>query len=130
MSTKGPSNRYGNTKGANHRGEKSADIGYPWAKDFCRGGLQSHFQRHGKELGIANVRDYASKAVHFANEVNRDDYESYIDYKGTTYKTDPGRDVLVEVTKDGYVVSYRRIGGKFWYYSKKGVKTWITTKSK
>ena len=90
MSTKGPSNRYGNTKGANRRGEKSADIGYPWAKDFCRGGLQDHFERHGKELKIASAREYASKAVHFANEVNRSDYKATSIAMGRRTKSTPG----------------------------------------
>ena len=37
MSTKGPSMRYGNTRGSQHRGEISDTIGYAWAKDFNRG---------------------------------------------------------------------------------------------
>lgn len=44
MSTKGPSRRYGNTRGAHHRGEISEDIGYPWAKDFNKWTLTGHFK--------------------------------------------------------------------------------------
>ena len=34
MATKGASYRYGNTRGANHRGEPTKHIGYAWAKDL------------------------------------------------------------------------------------------------
>lgn len=125
MATKGASMRYGNTRGANHRGEPSEHIGYAWAKDFSRGGLDQHFKEHGKEFGAVSKQDYAAKAIHFANEVDRKNYNSIIDYKGTTYKYDPRNGRLAEITKDGYVISYRHAGDKFWYFSKKGVKTWI-----
>lgn len=43
MATKGASYRYGNTRGANHRGEPTKHIGYAWAKDFNKLTLQDHF---------------------------------------------------------------------------------------
>ena len=125
MPTKGPSMRYGNTNGAHHRGEATSNINYAWAKDFSRGGLNQHFIDHGKEFNAKTKTEYASKAVHFANTVDRQNFKSVVDYKGTTYKYDTRNGKLVEVTKDGYVISYRHTGNEFWYYSKKGTKTWI-----
>lgn len=124
MATKGPSMRYGNTNGAHNRGKENKNINYSRAKDFNRGGLKRHFIKHGKEFGAKTMQEYAAKAVHFANKVDRQNYKSVVDYKGTTYKFDPRNGRMVEVTKDGYVISYRHIGGKFWYYSKKGEITW------
>lgn len=125
MATKGPSMRYGNTNGAHHRGESTERINYAWAKDFNRGGINNHFYRHAKEFGINSKTDYIAKAIHFANEVDRKNYKSVIDYKGTTYKYDRRNGRLVEVTKDGYVISYRHTGDSFWYYPKEGRKKWI-----
>lgn len=125
MATKGPSMRYGNTNGAHHRGGRTQRINYAWAKDFNRGGLERHFNEHGKEFGIINKKDYVAKAIHFANQVDRKNYKSAIGYKGTTYKYDCRNGRLVEVTKDGYVISYRHTGESFWYYSKEGRKKWI-----
>lgn len=125
MATKGASFRYGNTNGANHRGEATSHINYAWAKDFNRGSLEKHFNEHGKEFGARTKFEYASKAVHFANNVDRKNYKSVIDYKGTTYKYDTRNGILVQVSKDGYVISYRHTGGKFWYAKEKGVRKWI-----
>ncbi len=122
MPTKGASLRYGNTNGAHHRGEANKKVNYAWAKDFNRGGIKQHFDEHGKEFNAASERDYAAKAVHFANEVDRDHYKSVVDYKRTTYKYDPRDGRLVIVTKDGYISSYHHTGKKFWYYAKKGKK--------
>ncbi len=127
MATKGPSMRYGNTRGAHHRGDVSDNIGYQWAKDFNRGGLEQHFKDHGKEFGAVSAADYASKAVHFANAVDRQNHKSVIDGDGTTYKYDPRDGRLAIITKDGYVVSYYRVKDKFTYTNKKGevITIWI-----
>ena len=127
MATKGPSMRYGNTRGAHHNGKVSESIGYQWAKGFNRGGLARHFRDHGKEVGAHSEGEYASKGVHFANEVDRRNFKSVIDGRGTTYKYDPRDGRLVEVTKDGYVISYRHTGKKFTYVNKKGevITVWI-----
>ncbi len=127
MSTKGPSMRYGNTRGAHHRGEVSKVIGYQWAKGFNRGGLAKHFRDHGAQVGAHSEEEYASKGVHFANEVDRQNFKSVIDKKGTTYKYDPRDGKLVIVTKDGYVVSYYHVRNKFTYTNKKGkvITVWI-----
>ena len=126
MPTKGPSMRYGNTNGAHHRGEATQNINYPWAKDFNKNRLKKHFKDHGGDCGANTKEEYAAKAVHFANEVDRKNYKSVIDYHGTTYKYDPRNGSYAAITKDGYVVTYYkpRKGG-FWYYPKKGTKVWI-----
>lgn len=125
MSTKGPSRRYGNTRGAHHRGEISEDIGYPWAKDFNKWTLTGHFKKHAKELGNQSPAELASKAVHFANEIDRIHYRSVIDKYGTTYKYDPRDGRLVIVSKEGYVITYYTVRKSFTYKDKKGNKVTI-----
>ncbi len=51
----------------------------------------------------------------------------YGNTRGTTFKYDPRDGTLVEVTKDGYVISYRHTGKKFTYVNKKGKEktVWI-----
>lgn len=124
MPTKGASYRYGNTRGSKHQGEVTKHINYAWAKDFNRGGIDQHFKDHGKEFGAKSKQDYAAKAVHFANEVDRKNYKSVVDYNKTTYKYDPRNGRLVIVTKDGYVTSYHHTKKGFWYYPEKGKKVW------
>ncbi len=128
MAAKGPSMRYGNTRGAHHRGEVSDDIGYQWAKDFNKGGLEQHFKDHGGEFGAHSEEEYVSKAVDFANEVDRQNFKSVIDKKGTTYKYDPRDGRLAIVTRDGYVVSFHRVRNKFTYRDKRGKKITIWIK--
>lgn len=125
MSTKGASNRYGNTQGSRHQGKNTDDINYPWAKKFNRGGLNRHFIRHGKEFGCQTKEEYAAKAIRFANTIDRINCKSAVDINGTTYKYNPKTNELVEVTKDGYIISYRHYGNEFWYINKKGEKIWI-----
>lgn len=127
MPTKGASMRYGNTNGAHHRGEATEHINYAWAKDFNRGGLDKHFKDHGKEFNSKSKQEYAAKAVHFANEVDRINYKSVVDKRGSTYKYDSRNGRLAIITKDGYVVSYHHTGNKFTYINKKGqvITKWI-----
>ena len=66
MATKGASFRYGNTNGS-----RTEHIRFAWAKGFNRGGLERHFHDHGKEFGATTAEEYVSKAVHFANTVDR-----------------------------------------------------------
>lgn len=127
MSTKGPSLRYGNTNGSHHRGEATEHINYAWAKGFNKDGLDKHFDKHGKEFGANSKMEYAAKAVHFANEIDRKHYRSVINYKGTTYKYDPRDGRLAIITKDGYIVTFFHTGEKFTYKNKNGevVTKWI-----
>ena len=61
----------------------------------------------------------------FANTVDRENCKSFIDKNGTTYKYNLKTNVLVEVTKDAYIVSYRHYGKSTWYISKEEEKKWI-----
>lgn len=125
MATKGASFRYGNTRGANHRGEATKDIKYAWAKDFNKGGLNRHFTKHAKEFGCCTKGEYVAKALRFANTIDRVNFKSVVDINDTTYKYNPKTRVLVEVTKDGYIISYRHYRKTDWYIDKKGVKRWL-----
>ena len=104
MATKGASYRYGNTRGANHRGEPTKHIGYSWAKDFNKSSLQDHFNRHGGDFNAKSKEEYAAKAVHFANTVDRKNFKSVKDYHGSTYKYDPRNGSYAIITKDGYEI--------------------------
>jgi len=125
MATKGASFRYGNTKGSNHQGKATEHTQFSWAKAFNRGGLTRHFESHGAEFGCKTKEEYAAKAVNFANAIDRENCKSVVDYKKTTYKYNPKINVLVEVTKDGYIISYRHYGKEFWYKNKRGERVWI-----
>ena len=126
MPTKGPSYRYGNTRGSKHQGQVSEHIGYAWAKDFNKNTLVDHFNRHGNDFCASSKEDYAAQAVHFANTVDREHFKSVKDYRGSTYKYDPKNGSYAIITKDGYVITYHkpREGG-FTYYPKKGKSVWI-----
>ncbi|HBE98651.1 MAG TPA: hypothetical protein DDW18_01185 [Firmicutes bacterium] len=115
MATKGASFRYGNTNGS-----RTEHIRFAWAKGFNRGGLERHFHDHGKEFGATTAEEYVSKAVHFANTVDRKHFKSVVDCNGTTYKYDIVNHVLALIDKKGYVISYYRIADHFTYVPKKG----------
>lgn len=127
MPTKGPSMRYGNTNGAHHRGKESNKIKFPWARGFIGSNAPSHFNDHGKELGITNEKDYVAKGVHFANTIDRKHFKSVVSFDGQTYKYDPNTQRVVVVTKDGYIRTYysTKGSGGFYYYPKKGERKWI-----
>ena len=76
-------------------------------------------------VGCKTKNEYAAKALKFANIVDKANCKSVIDKYGTTYKYNPKNNVLVQVTKDGYIISYRHYGEKTWYITRKGVKQWI-----
>ena len=88
-------------------------------------GLDRYFRDHGKEFDSKTKEEYEAKALNFANTVNRENCKSVIDKNGTTYKYNPKTNVLVEDTKDDYIVSYRHYGKSTWYISKNGEKKWI-----
>ena len=127
MATKGASMRYGNTRGAHHRGEATQNINYPWAKDFLGTNSVSHFKDHGKEMGFKSEKEYVANGIHFANDIDRQHYKSVINYKGETYKYDPGSKQLVVVSKKGYIRTYysTKGSGGFYYSPKKGTRIWI-----
>ena len=122
MATKGASNRYGNTRESSNNGQKNKNLNFAWVKGFNRGGIKQHFEKHGKEFNCKTKDEYVAKAIRFANTIDNKKCKVVVDYKGTTYKYNPSKKVLVEVTKDGYIISYRHYGKKEWYMAKKGVK--------
>ena len=125
MATKGASNRYGNTRGSSNNDKKTKNVNFAWAKGFNRGGIKRHFEEHGKEFNCKSKEEYEAKAIRFANTIDNKNCKVVVDYRGTTYKYDINQKVLVEVTKDGYIISYRHFSKKDWYMPKKGVKKWI-----
>ena len=126
MATKGPSNRYGNTNGANHKGEATKHINYEYAETFRHDTLSQHFQDHGKEFNSKSKADYASKATHFANSIDRQNYKSVVDKQGNTYKWNTKTGETVIVRPDKVVISYSHMVKKgFHYTDKKGIQRWI-----
>jgi pyocin large subunit-like protein len=122
MSTKGPSNRYGNTRGGKN-GHKTEKTGFAWAKGFNKTSLDKHFDEHGKGMGFQSKEEYAAHAITFANTVDRVNNDSLIDGKGTTYKWSKTTHELALITSKGIVISYYKTDG-FNYYNKKGGKIW------
>jgi len=132
MSTKGPSNRYGNTNGANHRGKATQDIKYQWANGFNKNTLSKHFNEHGTEFNTTSKEEYVSKAIKFANTVDRINNRSVVDNNDTTYKYSLKTNELVIVNKNGKIRSYYHVNekhnNKFHYTNKKGDIVWIKIK--
>ena len=124
MSTKGPSNRYGNTRGGKN-GHETKKTGFAWAKAFNKSSIDKHFGEHGKEMGFQSKEEYVAHAISFANTIDRINNDSVIDGKGTTYKWSKKTNELVIITKDGIVVSYYKPNKRFHYTNKKGEEIWI-----
>ena len=123
MSSKGPSNLYGNSKGSK-RGHETKHTGFAWAKGFNSSTLADHFRRHGKQMGCDTKESYAASAVRFANTVNRKDCISYKDKRGTTYKYNTKTNTFAIITKKGIVITYFKPSDGKAYYNKvvKGAK--------
>ena len=115
MATKGPSNRYGNSKNG-RQGKSTSHTGYAWAKDFNSKTLQDHFIRHGSQMGCETKESYAAHAVKFANNVDKNNCVSFVAKNGSTYKYNPQTNTLAIVTKDGYVVTYFKPSAGYEYY--------------
>lgn len=86
MATKGASNHYGNARGG-RQGHTTAHTGFAWAKDFNKKTLHHHFNDHGHQFGCNTQMSYAAHAVAFANNVDRVNCVSFVDKKGSTYKS-------------------------------------------
>ncbi len=78
-------------------------------------------------MGFKKENEYVASAIHFANNVDKRNFKSVINYKGETYKYDSRNNYLVVVTKDGFIRTFYSTEGSggFSYYPKKGVKKWI-----
>ena len=120
MGTKGPSNHFGNASGG-RQGSASRFINYSWAKDFNKRSLDKHFDEHGKHMGFDSKESYKQHAIRFANNVDKTNYKSFVDYKtDKTYKYSVRTNEFVVVDKRGYVVTYfKPKEGKSYYLKEK-----------
>lgn len=127
MATKGPSNRYGNSRGGVN-GKPSKYINFEYAKSFMPHDLSGHKERHKDVSKAIDKYDYANRAIKFANTVDKKNCKSVVDRNGTTYKYNIKTRELVIVNKKGMIISYYVVSdhrGGFEYYNKEGVKKWV-----
>lgn len=117
MSTKGAGNHYGNARGG-RQGYITEHTGFAWAKDFNKHTLQAHFNDHGQQMACSNATEYSSKAVHFANAVDRKNCVSFIDKNGSTYKYNTRTNEFAIIKKDGIVITYYKPKDGYDYYLK------------
>lgn len=104
MPTKGKSNLYGRGK----RGQSNEHISYKYSKLFLQKGYNDHYEKHGqKEMGLSSDQ-YRSRAISFANEVDRVNHVSFVNEKGLTIKYSMRTSELAMVTKEGNVATYFR----------------------
>lgn len=115
MSTKGASNRYGNSRHG-HPGHKTKHIGYAWAKAFNKPTLQAHYKKHGSQVKSDTQESYSAHAVKFSNTIDRKNCISFIDSRGSTYKYNVKTNELSIVTKNGIVVTYFKPSDGYKYY--------------
>lgn len=122
MSSKGPSNLYGNSRGGK-KGFRTIKIAYAWAKDFIKTTLKHHLEEHGKNMKADTFQTYIAKAIKFANNIDKKNCISFIDKNHTTYKYNVKTNELVLVTEDGYVITYfKPEKGINYYYQQKNKK--------
>ena len=105
MSTKGASNRYGNS-GNGNRGHATSHTGYAWAKDFKKSTFGTHVKEHMKSLGLSSPESYRAHAVSFANKVDRVNNISYVRKNGETVKFNKKTGEFAVITKHGIVTTY------------------------
>lgn len=115
MATKGPSNRYGNSRGG-MQGRPTQHTGYAWAKAFNKSTLADHFRHHGEQVGCKTKESYNAKAVRFANTVDRKHCVSFKARNGTTYKFNNKTGEFAIVKKDGIVITYFKPKDGYDYY--------------
>lgn len=102
MATKGPSNRYGNNNGT-----ASIKINYPYVlPNYIGSNPKDHMEKHFSDFGVNNKIDYIAKAVNFGNDIDRVNYDSYVDHRGTTYKYNKLTNELLLVSKEGNIITY------------------------
>lgn len=124
MATKGPSNKYGNTKGGYSKNNPRG-VNYEWAKDFNHNTLNSHYEKHKNEFDSKTKESYKQQAIKFANTVDKKNCEAHVDRNGTTYKYNRKTGELVIVSKKGTVITYYRVKKGFEYIDNRGTKRWI-----
>jgi len=118
MATKGVSNKYGNNNGT-----ASAKINFPYAvpKYIGRNPID-HMEKHFSDFDVNNSTDYIAKAINFGNDIDRANYDSYVDYSGTTYKYNKKSNELLIVSKEGNIITYFK--PRYQYGPKKGQLNW------
>ena len=120
MATKGPSNRYGETRGGRQMHD-TGSISYPWAKGFNRASLGRHYDDHA--VGIKTKESYVASAVKFANTVDKKNCVSFVDSEtGSTYKYNKATNEFAIITKSGYIVTYYKPKGGYNYYKSQKTK--------
>lgn len=100
MSSKGPSNRFGN------KGKATSRVSFQWAKAFNKKTLTKHFQKHGSDFPSMTKEEYEARAIKFANTINKSDCVSFVDKKGSTHKLNRITGEYCITSKDGYVITY------------------------
>ena len=111
--TKGPSNRYGNT-----RGTPTEHINYPYAMRFNRNTIDAHLSKHKREVCANSRVEYEAKAVTFANNVDRINHVSFIDNRGTTHKYSIATGEYAAIRANGIVITYFKPTEGLRYYEK------------
>lgn len=118
MATKGPSNRYGNNKGT-----ATSKINFPFAVPRYIGrNHKEHMEKHFQDFNVKDSNDYIAKAVNFGNDVDRVNYDSFVDKSGTTYKYNKQNNALLIVSKEGNIITYYK--PRYERGSKKGQLNW------
>lgn len=117
--TKGPSNLYGNPS---HK--PTEKINFEYAKEFNEGTLEKHAHDHGKDLGLSESDSdaYKQMAIEFANDVDTENYDSFVDERGSTHKYDPLTKRFIIVSSDGYIVTFYIAGTKNYWQNNKTKK--------
>lgn len=102
MPTKGNSNLYGRGK----RGEPNEHISYKYSKMFIQKGYKGHFEKHGQnEMGLSSDQ-YRSRAISFANKVDRQNHQSFVNDLGLTVKFSNITNEFAMITQEGNVATY------------------------
>lgn len=110
MPTKGRSNLYGRGK----HGEADSKIGFKYAKYFREKYKEDHIIKHGlNEMGVTPSQ-YISRAVSFANKVDRINHDSFVKSTGDTLKYSYLTKEFVVVSKDGLIKTYYVTTDKWW----------------
>ncbi len=119
MATKGAGNHYGNARGG-RQGHETQNTGFAWAKAFNKSTLSDHFNRHGSQVEASSSNEYAAKAIHFANTVDRVNCITKKARNGTTYKYNVKTNEFAMITKKGIVITYYKPADGYKYFKKQG----------
>jgi hypothetical protein len=102
MPTKGKSNLYGRGK----RGQSNEHISYKYSKLFLQKGYNDHYEKHGqREMGLSSDQ-YRSRAISFANKVDRQNHLSFVNNVGLTVKFSKKTNEFAMITEEGNVATY------------------------